>query len=218
MESYQLRIIIADDHPLVVEGLKMRIACTQLELVGVARNSTELVGLLEQHPCDVLVTDYSMPGGEFGDGLAMLGLIRRRYSQTHILVMTMLENPGVLQAIGRLGVSCIISKSDDLSYLVPAIHVAGTGGTYHSPTIRRLIGSGLCDCATERRPRLSTREAEVVRLYASGMGVNEIASQLRRCKQTISSQKCSAMRKIGVIRDSDLIKYAMSVGLISPPG
>src|SRR5207253_625021 len=90
-------------------------------------------------PCDVLVTDYAMPGGEYGDGITLLKFIQRRYPELKIIVMTMMDNPGVLRTLVTLGVSCILSKSDDSTHLIPAVHIAFSGGRYFSPTIEHMV-------------------------------------------------------------------------------
>lgn len=212
---YKIRVVIADDHPAVVEGIKQSITVSTVELMGMARNSTEIIGLLDKGVADVLVTDYAMPGGEFGDGLPLFEFILRRYPDIKIVVMTMMDNPGVLRTLISLGVRCIISKSDDASHLIPAIHIASSGGQYFSPTVNTIVQM-LDKLPTEdnKNVNLSKRESEVIRLYVSGMKINDIAAQLHRSKQTVSSQKNSAMKKIGVASDADLFKYALEVGLV----
>ena len=138
MHPYKIRVIIADDHPAIIEGIKQSIAVSTIDLMDSARNSTEIIALLDRGIADVLVTDYAMPGGEFGDGLPLFEFILRRYPDIKIVVMTMMDNPGVLRTLIALGVRCIISKSDDVSHLIPAIHIASSGGQYFSPTVNAI--------------------------------------------------------------------------------
>lgn len=215
MERYKIRVIIADDHPAIVEGIKNSIDVSTIELMDTARNSTQIIELLDKGIADVLLTDYAMPGGEFGDGLPLFEFILRRYPEIRIVVMTMMDNPGVLRTLVALGVRCIISKSDDSSHLIPAIHIASSDGQYFSPTINAIVQSlDKFPVSGQISVSLSKRESEVIRLYVSGMKINDIATQLHRSKQTVSSQKNSAMRKIGVACDADLFKYALEVGLV----
>lgn len=214
MQAYKIRVIIADDHPVIVEGLKQTLSVATIEVVSTARNSTEVVQLLDEKEIDVLVTDYAMPGGDFGDGLPFLEFIFRRYPDIRIVVMTMMDNPGVLRTLITLGVRCIVNKSDDVSHLIPAIHVASAGGQYFSPAMKAIVDTLDRFSVVDSKPvSLSKREVEVIRLYVSGMKINDIAVRLSRSKQTVSSQKNSAMRKIGVASDADLFKYALEVGL-----
>lgn len=215
MNTFSIRFLLADDHPAVLFGMQKAIHnIDSFTLVGTARNSTEIVEILSQHPCDVLVTDYAMPTGEYGDGISMVAFLTRRYPELRVVVMTMMDNPAILNALAAERVSCILSKSDDPSHLIPAVHAAFAGGTYYSPTVRAIL-----DAARSARSELggrlalTRREAEVVRLFVSGLLVSEIAERLHRSKQTVSTQKISAMRKLGIERDADLYKYAIETGL-----
>ncbi|AIO72690.1 response regulator transcription factor [Burkholderia multivorans] len=214
MDEFCVRVMVADDHPSSAIGMSRVLAeSSTIELVGTVSNSTDLVAALEENPSDVLVLDYVMPGGKFGDGLVLLSFLQRRYPALRIVTITMIDNPSVLHAIRRQGVGCILSKSDAISHLVGAVHAAFVGADYQSPHIRHLLDSAGTS-VTERR--LTTREIEVVRLYAAGLTVGEIASQLHRSKQTISSQKASAMKKLGIVRDADLIRFA-DEGMLPDP-
>lgn len=215
MHAYKIKVVIADDHPVIIEGIKRSIAVNTISLVDVARNSTEIIALMDKGGAEVLVTDYAMPGGEFGDGLPFFEFILRRYPDLKIVVMTMMDNPGVLTTLIALGVKCIVSKSDDASHLIPAIHIASSGGQYFSPTVHAIVQMlEQFPLYEERQVSLSKREAEVIRLFVSGLKINDIAVQLHRSKQTVSSQKNSAMKKLGVVSDADLFKYALEIGLV----
>ncbi|RIX76067.1 response regulator transcription factor [Acidovorax cavernicola] len=215
MDRFEIRVILADDHPGMLAGVKHELASVEtLSLVGEAANSTGLMALLETTPCDVLVSDYAMPAGEYGDGVSLFKLINRRYPDIQIVVLTMLDNPAVLHTLVSSGIRCIVSKSDAVTHLIPAIHAARTGGTYYSPTMDGVVRSIDWDVRSRNTAGvLSQRESEVVRLYASGLTVTEIAEQLHRSKKTISTQKTKAMEKLGIARDVDLLRYAMENGL-----
>ncbi|MEA9982991.1 response regulator transcription factor, partial [Herbaspirillum sp. RTI4] len=131
-----VRVIIADDHPTVLLGIKHAlVAGKTIDVVGMAKNSHELIRMLAVEECDVLVTDYSMPGGDYGDGLPLLGLIQRSHPHLHIVVMTMMDNPALLKTLLKNGVRCLVHKSDDVMHLIPAVHAAHAGGQYLSPAI-----------------------------------------------------------------------------------
>ena len=214
MDSFSIRIIIADDHPAIIAGVSLNLAqLGTLQVMGHAHSSTELIELLDKTPCDVLISDYAMPNGKYGDGIALFSLIARRYPATKLVVLTMLDNPIVLNTLLNQKNLCIVSKSDAMTHLIPAIHAAYSEGKYYSPKISEAM-------ATLRGNRqdklnLSQRESEVVRLYASGMAINEIAEQLSRSKKTISTQKTRAMQKLGIEKDMDLLRYAFENGLIT---
>jgi len=217
MASLTIRVLLADDHPAMLSGVEHELSViSTIQLMGSAHSSTELIALLDAKPCDVLVSDYAMPAGEYGDGIALFSLIQRRYPSVKLVVLTMLDNPAVLRALVTQGISCIVSKSDAVSHLVPAVHTAYSGGKYYSPRVDEIVQS----IDWNRRGRgstdvLSQRESEVVRLFASGLTINEIADRLCRSKKTISSQKSKAMEKLGIDRDVDLLRYAMENGMVS---
>jgi len=141
-------------------------------------------------------------------------LLQRRYPQLKLVVLTMLDNAAVMHTLVTLGIGGIVSKSDALAHLIPAIHAAHTGGKYYSPSAAKVIqGIDWNRRGGSAESVLSQRESEVVRLYASGLTVNEIAERLHRSKKTISTQKAKAMEKLGIEREVDLFRYAMENGL-----
>ncbi|ARF87021.1 response regulator transcription factor [Burkholderia cenocepacia] len=215
--TFPIRIVIADDHPAVVIGARYELSATNtFAVVATAHNSTELMDALSNHPCDVLVSDYAMPGTEYGDGLAMFTTLLKRFPGLKIVVMTMMENAVALRALIDIGIACIVSKSDMPNHLTMAIHAAYTNGRYLSPSIDRILRN--TGSVGGKAPALSVREVEVIRLFASGLSVNEIAEKLNRSKKTISTQKSSAMQKLGIERDVDLVRYAIACGLVTDYG
>lgn len=215
MDEFFVRVMVADDHPSSALGMSQALAgSSTIKLLGTVSNSTDLVALLDEQQSDVLVVDYVMPGGKYGDGLSLLSFLQRRYPALRLVTITMIDNPSVLLAIQKQGVGCILSKSDAISHLVGAVHAAFVGANYLSPFVKKLLEE--CQPSAGIRT-LTAREIEVVRLYGAGLTVGEIAVQLHRSKQTISSQKSSAMKKLGIVRDADLIRYASEGQLPESP-
>jgi two-component system capsular synthesis response regulator RcsB len=134
-----------------------------------------------------------------------LSLLRRRYPHLQLVVFTMLNNPGLIRAILKQGINCILSKSDSTSHLLAAVSAAYSRNQYFSPSIRDIFVNQVLSSHNER---LTPREAEIVRLFGSGLTITEIAERSHRSVQTISTQKVSAMKKLGIKRDADLIRYA----------
>lgn len=197
-----LNVVIADDHPAVLSGIKA-ILCglCAVRVTGAAGNSTEIVDLLSSQPCDLLITDFAMPNGKYHDGLEMLSYLRTNFPDVQIILITALDGAGLANKLLKLGVKAIVSKVDDVAHLISAVYAVLANAEYLSPRVS----------AARRKQRigpphmnLTQGEIEVLRLYASGMSVSEIAAQLRRTRQTISAQKKKAMQKIGVERDADL--------------
>jgi two-component system, NarL family, captular synthesis response regulator RcsB len=221
LQSYgrPVRIAIADDHPLLLAGLTHELEKQAgVVLVGAAQNSSELVELLNREPVDVVISDYAMPGGNHGDGIALFGFLKRRFPKTHIIAVTMMNNPGVIRSLITQGIHCILSKADSLTYVAGSLYAAISGKRFFSPSIEAIVKMhGIGDNASASPVKnLTIRELEVVRLFVSGLTVSEIAERLHRSKQTVSTQKMSAMRRLGIRRDADLIKYGMESNLVLP--
>jgi len=215
MTDRRIQVILADDHPVIRVGMEAAIqSAPTMALVGTAADSTGLIRLLETHRCDVLVTDYAMPGGHYGDGMQLLGYLRQRFPDVEIVVMTGLDDPAMMQALHTAGIERILSKADDTSHLLAAINASFARRRYHSPTITALLPLHTSRAGTTT---LSPREREVLALYVQGMTINEIAQRLERRKQTISTQKVNGMAKLGIQRDAELFKYAAELGLKSAP-
>ncbi|CAJ0795958.1 Transcriptional regulatory protein RcsB [Ralstonia psammae] len=209
MDEFSVRVIVADDHPVTGHGVAQGLSrMPTINVVAVVSDADALIDRLDTTPCDVLTLDYVMPAaGQYGDGQALIAFLMRRYPQLRIVTVTMLSSPPVFRALQQLGVHCIASKADSISHIVTAVHAAYANGSYLSPTIASL----LAQADSGPGSALSKRETEIVRLFREGYKVTEIAEKLHRSKKTISAQKLAAMRKLGITRDADLIKYADSL-------
>lgn len=206
----RIRLVLADDHPVIRLGIEATLdSVAAVQRVGSAVDSTQLVALLDAEPCDVLVTDYAMPGGHYGDGLELIAFLRARYPELRVIVMTSMDKPVLIRSLLTHGVNAILSKADDMSHLRSAVQAVHIGRRYFSPRITKMMKS----LPNAGSSRLSEREAEVIALYVNGATINAIAEKLERSKQTISTQKVSAMRKLGIENDADLFKYAIELGL-----
>ncbi|HEL3170624.1 TPA: response regulator transcription factor [Stenotrophomonas maltophilia] len=204
-----IRIVIADDHPVILAGVRESLALEPgIDIVATAGDSTALVEALSKHAVDVVVTDFSMPGGEYGDGVAMLGFLRRRFPKLPLVVLTSISGVQVLASIGKAGVDCIVGKLDPAGDLALAIRAAFRRDGFLSASIVQQLEQ-LQEVA------LTKREIEVLRMIAQGMAQKEIAEQLKRSRQTVSTQKHSAMRKLGLKRTSEIFDYALDQGLVS---
>jgi len=209
-----LSIVVADDHPVILMGLTAAIAqFPQQRIVAQAHDGRELTRVLDHIDCDVVVTDYNMNGDPAFDAMQLLARLRKQYPKRAIVVCTMVHNPALLRAMRQLGVTGIVSKSDDLAHVGHAIAAAVRGVHYYSPSI--LEEGGLHVSPREAFQTLSQREREVVRLYAGGMAVSEIACKLGSSIKTVSTQKTAALRKLGLARETDLFQYLRTSGLSS---
>lgn len=197
----QKTVLIADDHPVYLLGLRtlLQTRSDRYRIVHEALNTDEMMDKLAQYPVDIIITDLSMPGERYPDGLTMIQTIARRYPQSKIVVVTMITNPELLASLRRYGVHAVLSKNDLSTKLVQALHSTQLG--HVAPVKPEVL--------------LTQRETEVLRLLLRGLTVNQISEQLKRTKQTISAQKNSAMRKLGASNDFELFQCVQSLGLDS---
>ncbi|KYQ96979.1 two-component system response regulator [Serratia plymuthica] len=201
----QKSVIIADDHPVFLIGLRTVVTTAFGEnfmISAEAQTVDQLLTLLTEKLPDVLLTDFNMPGEQQSDGLRLISTLRRKYPQLPIIVITVMTNPGLVNSILATGVFAVINKQSLATELTACLKALQQG--------RRPPGHSVSSPSTVA---MSPRELEVVRLLAQGHSVNHIAAMLSRTKQTISAQKKSAMVKIGVSSDADLFAYLREAGL-----
>jgi two-component system capsular synthesis response regulator RcsB len=212
-----LNVVIADDHPIVLVGVRELVERDErFHVVGEAVCSNELINLLETRRVDLVITDFNMPGDSpYGDGLKLVEYLTRRFPGVRVLVLTMISNPLILTRLQELGVLAIIQKNRLHNEIETALKAIARGNPVRSyePPPTSVIDDGAD--LDERFTRLSPKEHEILRLFVSGMGVSEIARGLNRSAKTISTQKISAMRKLEVSSDQDLLTYCIERNLFN---
>ena len=212
------RIILADDHPVVLMGAEMALCSPFSEdfaIVAQVHSADELIERLSCTPCDILITDYAMPYGGFPDGLALISYIRRHFGHVRLMVMTMLSNPCLLQALLNLDVCALFDKRSALPELKRATESVVHGRRHLCPTFARILHAQapLSVSADKPSTSLSERELEVVRMFVQGLSGRQIALRLNRSEKTISRQKRTAMDKLGLEHDGGLVEFARISGL-----
>jgi two-component system capsular synthesis response regulator RcsB len=211
----KIRVVVADDHQCVRAGVKYLLqARPNIEVVGEAADTRGLAGLLDARACDVVVSDIGMPGIDGGSSaVPFLRRLLRRRAHPYVVALTVISHGPTLSGLQSIGVTGIIDKRDAANALPDAIAVVLSGRVHLSAQVRVALN------AANNPPHLhanalSAREWEVFQLYAQGVAVHEIAERLQRSGKTISTQKRSAMRKLGLETETDLIGYARQIGLI----
>ncbi|HEC0958078.1 TPA: response regulator transcription factor, partial [Klebsiella pneumoniae] len=135
-----MRIIIADDHPVVRIGTRAVIESSGVgQVVGEADSAQALMALLTSQPCDLLVTDYSMPGSPQADGFAMIGMIRRRHPDLKVLMLSVSSNLAILRMVLDSGVLGLVDKSSSMDELPQAIQAVNRGQLYISRSLRERV-------------------------------------------------------------------------------
>lgn len=212
----KVRVVVADDHPIVLMGVREMIERDEnFEVVGEAHSSSELVALYRELRPAIAITDFNMPGDQtYGDGLKLIEYLLRNFPDTRILILTMLSTPLILSSLYDLGVSGVILKNGDLNEILVALKALAQGRVYRGPGMQS-ANSVLAsrDDVDGRIASLSAKEYEVLRHFVSGMSVRDIALLLNRSVKTVSAQKVSAMRKLDVDTDQALLTFCVKANL-----
>ncbi len=207
-------IVIADDHPIILAGIRDVIdRDPRFTVVGEADGPETLIALVQAHTPDIVITDYNMPGdATFGDGARLIAYLRRTFPAVSVLVLTMVSNPSIIAAMYRAGARGVVRKTGDLDELGMALNAVLAKRVYRSPALPReqALPGGVPAPAVAL---LSPREFEVIRLFATGQSVGDIAKRLNRSTKTVSTQKVNAMRKLGARTDHDLITFCLESDL-----
>lgn len=213
----KLNVVIADDHPIVLLGVRELVERDErFQVVGEAICSAGLIALLDQQPIDVVITDYNMPGDSpYGDGLKLVEYLKRHFPHLQILILTMISNQLILTRLQELGVVGVIQKSQLHMEIQIALKAIAQQALYRSlePAKTSVIES--MTAIDERFSTLSPKEFEILRLFISGKSVSDIARSQNRSSKTISAQKISAMRKLEVTSDQDLLAYCLAQNIFN---
>jgi two-component system, NarL family, captular synthesis response regulator RcsB len=209
-----IRIIVADDHPSVCLGITSLLSSVpKFSVVAQASDAQSLAECLDAYSCDVIVSDIGMPGlnGE-SNAISLLRKVLRQGPRPYVIVLTMINHSQMLTGLLQMGVSAVIDKRDAADSLISAIESIGTGQPYLSRHVIDTVNT-TDGFPASRAGVLSRREWEVFQLYAKGMAIHQIAKSLGRSGKTISTQKRSTMRKLGLDTEAQLIEYARQIGL-----
>jgi two-component system, NarL family, captular synthesis response regulator RcsB len=212
------KVIVADDHPVTRLAIIRTIdALAGFTVVADVGSGRDLLHVLSDQACDLIVTDFTMQQSEPDeDGLRLVARLRRLHENIPIVVFTMLTNGGILHQLCQMGVAGLVGKDENLDALERTCVRALTGKRpYLSPGMAaRLAETG--NAAPGKHPPvvLTPKELEVVRLFGRGTSLTEIARQLNRSITTVATQKRSAMQKLHVTSNADLVAYAREQGLV----
>lgn len=208
-----MKILIADDHPVVRHGLKQLLASEQdMVVVGEAVNGLDALELVGKLEWDVAVLDYSMPGRS---GLDLIKEIKRRHPDRPVLVLSMLPEEVHAAQVYKAGGAGYIKKESACEELTAAIRKVVKGGKYVSPTFAERLASGLASNTDKPlHESLTDREYRVMWLIASGKPINEIATEMFLSPSTISTYRARILKKLILTDNAALVRYAIEHQLI----
>lgn len=207
-----IRVLIADDHAVVRQGLKQIVSShPDISIVAEAASGAEALEYVRASPPDVVILDITM---ENGNGIDTLKQIRKDLPRLPVLILSMHpEREYGLRAI-RAGASGYLSKSSAPDELVTAIHRLALGRKYISLALAEQLAGDYDVTVGAPHDRLSPREFEVFGLLVAGRSVTEIAGALSLSVKTVSTHRSRILQKLGLRNTAELIRYAAAQGLL----
>lgn len=208
-----LRILLADDHVLVRDGIKVTLEVNGFEIVGEASDGREAVRMVRELKPDVAVFDVSMPGLNGVDAARIA--IKESPGIKIVLLTVHIENEYVDEAL-RAGVSGYVLKKQATADLIKAIQEVSHGNIYLSPGISRAVMEAFRSGKELAARTLTAREREVLQLIAEGKTTKEIGGVLGISVKTAETHRSRVMDKLEIRDTAGLVRYAIRMGLISP--
>ncbi|WP_411353743.1 response regulator transcription factor [Pseudomonas extremaustralis] len=218
--SNMYTVMLLDDHEMVRQGIELGLSKeADLTVIGTFGTGRELLDALARRPADVVVMDFILAPSD-NDGLSLIQALNRRFSRCRPLIVCSHYTPATVSLSLKAGCWGILGKTQNLTELVTAIRTVAQGRIYLQPCmVPALQGiQSVLDVANMKSKMdvstsmqlnacLTPKEQEVLRCFLDGMSVNSIAAKFSRSASTISTQKQSAYRKLGIRSDSELFKF-----------
>lgn len=206
-----IRILLADDHAIVRDGLRLIMSDTQdIAIVGEATNGAEVLAMVKSLDFDVLLLDMNMPEPS---GIDLVNRLLANDAMLKILVLSMNNEPHMVSRVLRAGVHGYITKGSGQALLIAAIRKVAAGGHFIDPSLVDEFVFSANDVAPHEI--LSDREFQVLRMLAEGQSLTDIAQSLHLSDKTISAHKSRLMQKLSIHSNAGLVRYAVRHGLVS---
>jgi len=207
-----MRVLIADDHAVVREGLKRVLSgLPEAVEVGEAGNAQDALALARRNQWDVALLDIAMPGG---NGLDLLKQLKREQPALPVLILSMYPEEQYALRVLKAGAFGYLTKESATDQLLTAIQAVRRGQRYASPEmVGRLVAALDVEKDDSPQKNLSDREFEILRLIARGDGVSGIAEKLSLSVSTVGTYRARLLRKLGLRQTAELVAYAVRYGL-----
>jgi two-component system, NarL family, invasion response regulator UvrY len=207
-----MRILIADDHPVVRQGLRQMLSAEAgMIVVGEAKSGTEVIDLSRTVEWDIAVLDYNMSGRS---GVELVKELRQKYPSRPVLILSMYPEERFAVRVLRAGAAGYLTKESAPGELVNALSRVAKGGKYVSPTLAERLAFELERDEKPPHEMLSDREYRVMWLLASGKTVGEIANDLHLSPNTVSTYRARVLKKMHMNTTSELMRYAIRHELV----
>ncbi|OSQ46293.1 response regulator transcription factor [Thalassospira sp. MCCC 1A01428] len=205
-----IRILLCDDHALVMDGIRSRLECyAHIAIVGEACNGQQALDLAGELKPDIALMDISMP---VMNGLEAAEKFRETLPDIKVIMLSMHENPEYLRTAKQAGVRGFILKDVSSNDMVRALEAIASGGEAYSPSFDKIDTTE--DSSDDGMP-LTTRERTVLRLLARGASNKHVARELDISVRTVETHRRNIKRKLGIDSSAGLVRYAIEKGLVT---
>ena len=204
------RVLLADDHAIVAEGLATLLK-GHFNLVGTVRDGSELIDATRKLRPDVIVADIAMP---VLSGLEALRRLKNMKNDAKVIFLTMHADAQLAAEAFRAGACGYVLKQSAGEELIAAIQEVFEGKTYLTPLITKAVIANLTASTPQSGVKLTPRQRDVLRLIAEGRRMKEIGAILELSTRTVESHKYEMMRALGVESTAELVRYAIQIGLV----
>lgn len=204
------RVLLADDHRIVAEGLKSLLV-ESFELVGIVEDGRELVKAARELNPDVIIADISMP---HLNGIDALGQLKQQNPQVRVVFLTMHRDPAYARRALQGGALGFVLKHSAPAELVLALHAALRGRTFISPDLAAEVFHFAQNREADPTSALTPRQREILQLLAEGQSAKRIATTLNLSARTVEDHKYRLMETLGVENSAELIRFAIKHGLV----
>lgn len=204
-----INILIADDHPMIIDGLRMSLSnVAEVKIVADARDGQSVINVLKKFPVDVILLDINMPGL---NGFDTLKKIKPLFPNVKILILSMYDMPEFIRSVIKGGASGYLLKNTGKDELIEAIQKAHRGETYFSRDVRQILKNE--ENSPTSSVHLTRREKEILRLIAMEKTTSEIAEELFISTHTVDTHRKNLLSKLDVKNAAGLVKFALENGI-----
>lgn len=202
-----IKILIADDHQIVIDGLKLILqAHPHFQVVGEVSNGQEALDFLEAHQVDVVVLDINMP---VMDGITCAKRIKSLNKDQRLIILTMYAQKSFIEEIVKIGIDGCLLKNNTGKQLAEAIARVHSGRSYYDE-----IQSFNSPTEEIKKHKLGKREIDVIKLIAEGLSSQQIGEKLFISEHTVKTHRKNILRKLDLHNTSELVQYSLNNGII----
>lgn len=214
MDKKPIHVVMVDDHQLFCRAMMSLLSSYQdrINLISVCNDGEQMKACLQQQVVDVLLLDIVMPNES---GIQLLHFLRKNYPDLPVLMLSSITSAEIVQEAIQIGAKGFLSKSTDEEDIIEAVETVYRGAPYYGKDIARILYD--VSLSKSLKPEILTpREQEIVSLCSEGITCCQIADKLHISVRTVETHKTAIFRKLGIRNSVELVRYALSHGIITP--